>query len=73
MTEEYRNLCQRTLDNLKEAQLHLQRAQSHIKAAKSFNAISGNERKLLDKVYMSLYEPYDNIQCVIEAIRIMLK
>lgn len=73
MTEEYRTLCQRTLDNLKEAQRNIQRAQSHINAAKSFHAISGNERKLLDKVIMSLYEPYDNIQCVVEAIKILLK
>ncbi len=73
MTEEYRNLCQRTLDNLREAQRSIQRAQSSIGAAKSFLALNGNENKLLDKVKLSLFEPYDNIQCVIDALKILLK
>lgn len=73
MTEEYRNQCQRTLDNLKEAQRAIQRAQSCIGAAKSFHALNGNENKLLDRVKLSLYEPYDNIQCVVDALNILLK
>lgn len=73
MTEEYRNLCQRTRDNLIEAKLQIQRAQSSIKAAKSFNALNSHERKLLDRAIMSMYDPIDNIQCVIDSLRITLK
>lgn len=73
MTEEYRNLCQRTRDNLKQAQLSLQRAQSCISTAKSFHIISGAERKLLDKVRINLVDPIDNIQSVVDALNIQLK
>lgn len=63
----------RTLDNLKQAQKQLQRVQSSIGAAKSFNALTGSERKILDKVKLGLFDPYDNIQSVIDAINIQLK
>ena len=73
MTDEYRNLCQRTRDNLKQAQMSLQRAQFYIGAAKSFHALSGSERKMLDKVKVNLIEPIDSIQCVIDAVNIQMK
>ena len=73
MTEEYRNLCQRTRDNLKQAPMSLQRAQFYIDAAKSFHALSGTERKSLDKVKVNLVEPIDSIQCVINALNFQMK
>lgn len=73
MTEEYSYLCQRTRDNLKQAQMSLQRAQFYIDAAKTFHALNGSERKLLDKVKVNLVEPIDSIQCVINTIDIQMK
>lgn len=73
MTEEYRNLCQRTRDNLKQAQLSLQRVQFYIDAAKSFHALSPSERKMLDKVKINLVEPIEEIDCVINSLNIQLK
>ena len=73
MTEEYRTLLQRTIDNLKEAQRQIQRAQRSIGATKSFKTLNSNERKLLDKVNMSMFDPIDNIQCVVDALNITLK
>lgn len=73
MTEEYRNLCQRTRDNLKQAQLSLQRAQFYIDAAKSFHALSPSERKMLDKVKINLVDPIEELDCVINSLNIQLK
>lgn len=73
MTEEYRNFCQRTRDNLKQAQLSLQRAQFYIDAAKSFHVLSGSERKLLDKVKVNLVDPHEEIESVINSLNIQLK
>lgn len=73
MTEEYKNLCQRTKDNLKQAQMSLQRAQSCISAAQSFHVLSVSERKLLAKVKINLVDPIDNIQSVVDALNIQLK
>lgn len=73
MTEEYRNLLQRTKDNLKQAQLALQRAQFYIDAAKSFHALSPSERKIVDKIKINLVDPIEEIECVVNSLNIQLK
>lgn len=73
MTEEYRNMCQRTIDNLHEAQLHLQAAQRCVGAAIHFNTLNGTDRKLLNRVKVDLVGPIEQIGCVIDAKKIELR
>lgn len=73
MTEEYKTKLERTRDNLKSAQLALQSAQTFIRAAKRFNALNPNERRLLERHDNGLYDPIDDIQCVLNNIKIALK
>lgn len=73
MSEEYRNLCQRTIDNLKQAQLQLQRAQRYIGNAKGFHVLSGPERKILDREQVNLVDPIEAIEGVIKSIKIAMR
>lgn len=73
MSEEYRNLCQRTIDNLKQAQLQLQGAQRYIGNAKGFHVLSGSERKILDREQVNLVDPIEAIEGVIKSIKIAMR
>ena len=53
--------------------MSLQRAQFYIDAAKSFHALSPSERKMLDKVKINLIDPIDEIECVLNSLRIQMK
>lgn len=61
MSEEFQELGGRTVESLKEAQRHIQSAQRCIGEAMRLNALTGNERKLLNRVKADLIE-------VIEAL-----
>ncbi len=73
MTEEYRNNCQRTVENLAQAQRCLQQAQTYIGFAIKCNTLNGNERKILGRVKVNLVDPIDEIEVVRNAINIQLK
>ena len=73
MTEEYRNNCQRTVENLSQAQRCLQQAQMYIGFAIKCNTLNGNERKILGRVKVNLIDPIDEIEVVRNAINILLR
>lgn len=73
MSEEYNNLRQRTIDNLKQASLKLQCAQRCIGNAKSFHALNGSERKILDRTQINLVGPIEAIESVINSIKIQIR
>lgn len=73
LTEEYLNMCQRTLDNLREAQRHLQATLRCVGVAIHFNTLNGTDRKLLNKIKVDLVGPIEQIECVIDAKKIELR
>lgn len=73
MKEEYQPLCQRTIEHLKQAQIQLQASQRSIGTAIRFNAINGNERKLLSRVKIDLVDPIEQIESVIIALKISIQ
>lgn len=73
MTDEFLTKSQQTLMHLKEAERHIRAAQRCIGTAIRFNAINGNERKLLGRVKVNLVDPIEQIEIVVNAIKIGIK
>ena len=71
--KEYTNLCQRTIDNLKQAHLHLQAVQRWIGNAEMFHALSVRERQILDRVKVNLVDPIEEIEGVINSVKIQMR
>ncbi len=71
--KEYTNLCQRTIDNLKQAQLQLQAAQRWIGNAEMFHALSGHERQILDRLKVNLVDPIEEIERVINSVKSQMR
>lgn len=71
--DEYRNLCRRTIDNLRQAQLQLQAAQRYIGNAKMFRVLNGSERRILNRTQVNLVDPIENIEGVINSVKIQLR
>lgn len=73
MTDEFKTKSQQTLMHLKGAQQHIQAAQRSIGNACHCGIVNGNERKLLSRVKVNLVDPIEQIEIVVNAIKIGLK
>lgn len=73
MTDEFLTKSRQTLLQLKEAQRHIQAAQRCIGNACHCGIVNGNERKLLNRVKVNLVDPIEQIESVVNAIKIGIK
>lgn len=73
MTDEFLTKSQQTLMHLKEAERHIQAAQRCIGNACHCGIVNGNERRLLNRVKVNLVDPIEQIESVVNAIKIGIK
>lgn len=73
MTDEFLIKSQQTLMHLKEAERHIWAAQRCIGSACHCGIVNGNERKLLGRVKVNLVDPIEQIEIVVNAIKIGIK
>lgn len=73
MTDEFLTKSQQTLMHLKEAERQIQAAQRSIGIACHCGIVNGNERKLLGRVKVNLVDPIEQIESVVNAIKIGIK
>lgn len=73
MIDEFKTKSQQTLMHLKEAERHIHAAQRCIGNACHCGIVNGNERRLLTKVKVNLVDPIEQIEIVVNAIKIGLK
>lgn len=59
--------------HLKEAERHIQAAQRCIGNARHCGIVNGNERRMLTRVKVNLVDPIEQIEIVVNAIKIGLK